>query len=279
MQTHSATPRERINGMMALLGGTPATIDCSETDSYPDAHIMSSKDISKATEKRHDHVIRDIRVMIEDLKKAPPSLGAEYNQGLTEVIASNKMTQEFLMSRSMVELLVTGYSTIHRAKALSRLRELEAIVASRTPVAPAPRELTRRELALMVVAAEDEIAAKDAQIAADAPKVKFAEAVRDTDASNSLNEVAKTLGWGRTKFMKQLRDDKILMDGSSADTRKNEPYQKYIDLGYFTFGVVDIVKRSDGTEQIITAARVTGKGLVWLEKKYGRKHTGQQRLC
>ncbi|MFC5427618.1 Rha family transcriptional regulator [Paraburkholderia denitrificans] len=93
---------------------------------------MSSKDVAERTDKKHTNVIRDIRDMMEALNKADDSkLSHEYNQGLTEIKDERGYTKEFLMSRPVVELLVTGYGVPHRAKALSRLH----VVRRLSPVA------------------------------------------------------------------------------------------------------------------------------------------------
>lgn len=295
MQQQTITPSARIAGMKAhLMGGAKVREVLAEqlpapvvAASIPENHIMSSKDIAAITGKSHTHVIRDIRVMMADLEKGEPNLVREYNQGVTELFAANKSTQEFLMSRPMVELLITGYSTIHRAKALARLRELESLVtapqdsdARAMALLENPEYLQRKLLEkttrLIESEAENKIlrednALKDARIREAKPKEEFADAVRNMDGANGIGEVAKALGKGRNTLTRQMRKDGILMKG-------NEPYQKYIDRGYFIYKAVGVIKRSNGEEQAAMALFVTGPGFVFLQRKYAPQMEGQLRL-
>lgn len=71
-------------------------------------------------------------------------------------------------------------------------------------------------------------AEKEKQLQEQAPKVEFFDDVTGSDDTIDMKEVAKLLniGIGRNKLFELLRDKKIL-DGN------NQPYQKYVDAGYF----------------------------------------------
>ena len=73
----------------------------------------------------------------------------------------------------------------------------------------------------------------------------------------SMNDAAKSLGFGRNKLFAQLRNDKILM----AD---NVPYQTFIARGYFK----TVEKTNEYNDKINTVTLVTPKGVDWLSKKY-----------
>lgn len=67
------------------------------------------------------------------------------------------------------------------------------------------------------------------KIKEDAPKVTFYNDVANSESTMDIAKVAKTLnikGIGRNKLFKILRNEKILR-------KNNEPYQKYIDEGWF----------------------------------------------
>ena len=85
---------------------------------------MSSREIAKLTGKRHADVIRDIRLTADNIKD-DAYLRHELNQGLTELKDDRDYTKEFILSRFMTELLITGYDVLRRAKVLHRLVELE----------------------------------------------------------------------------------------------------------------------------------------------------------
>ena len=87
------------------------------------AITMSSREISELVGKEHKHVLRDIRVMIDELEKDGPVLGhLEYKD-------SRKYTSKFDLNRELTETLITGYSIKLRHKVIVRLHELERILA------------------------------------------------------------------------------------------------------------------------------------------------------
>lgn len=81
---------------------------------------MSSTDIANLTGKRHDHVLRDIRKMLDALGDSP-NLG-----DVEEVKDARGYTVHLMLQRREVEILLTGYSVPLRAKVIDRLHELEA---------------------------------------------------------------------------------------------------------------------------------------------------------
>lgn len=88
------------------------------------SQTMSSREISKLTDKRHADVIRDIRAMIDSIKDDANMLH-QLNHGLTEIKDARDYTKEFILNRFLTELLITGYDILRRAKVLHRLVELE----------------------------------------------------------------------------------------------------------------------------------------------------------
>lgn len=81
---------------------------------------MSSLDIAELTGKRHDHVLRDITKMLNDLEKDETTFGGIY---------FDKYKREkpmFNLDRKHTDCLLTGYSTKARMKVIERWYELEA---------------------------------------------------------------------------------------------------------------------------------------------------------
>lgn len=85
---------------------------------------MSSREIAKLTDKRHDHIIRDIREKIEPLIDSP-TLGDDIKQGLIMVLDNRGYTKEYQLNKFVSEILVTGYDVERRAKVIKRFMELE----------------------------------------------------------------------------------------------------------------------------------------------------------
>lgn len=89
------------------------------------------------------------------------------------------------------------------------------------------------------------------------PKVESWEAYMDSKGNIDIGNVAKALnvkGIGRNNMFKLLRKKGVLMD-------TNEPYQSFIDRGYFT----TIVGQRNGYKFIKPLA--TSKGAEWIGKK------------
>lgn len=97
------------------------------------------------------------------------------------------------------------------------------------------------------------------------PKAEFFDAVADSRDAILLAEAAKVLdlGIGRNKLFEFLRKEKILQ-------RDNQPYQKYVDLGYFR--VIE-QKYTVGDEvRINIKTLVYQKGLDFIRKKYSERN-------
>lgn len=88
-----------------------------------DAVTMSSREIAELTEKRHDHVKRDIENMLAELKKDIPSFGGIYLDSM------NREQVEYHLDKELTETLITGYSIPLRHKVIRRLHDLEEQIA------------------------------------------------------------------------------------------------------------------------------------------------------
>lgn len=119
----------------------------------------------------------------------------------------------------------------------------------------------------LLVQLKEERAARieaETKIKEDAPKVEFYDAVTDSKDAIDMRSVATTLnmGIGRNKIFEILREHKIL-------DRKNIPYQKYIDMGYFRTVETSYSKPS-GDTCINIKTVVFQKGLDFIRKVINR---------
>ncbi|GAB3324374.1 hypothetical protein GCM10027299_21630 [Larkinella ripae] len=100
----------------------------------------------------------------------------------------------------------------------------------------APKEISRKDLAMMVLKAEEEKEqlllekmALQEKVESDKSKVDFYDAVTESEDVVQMGDVAKVLnfaGIGRNNLFEILRQEKVLMNG-------NAPYQKYVEQGWF----------------------------------------------
>lgn len=120
-------------------------------------------------------------------------------------------------------------------------------------------------LARALKVADQTIASLNSKIKVLEPKAEFFDAVAESKDVISLAEAAKVLelGIGRNKLFEFLRKEKILQ-------RDNQPYQKYVDLGYFR--TIE-QKYTVGDEvRINIKTLVYQKGLDYIRKKYNERY-------
>jgi len=92
------------------------------------------------------------------------------------------------------------------------------------------------------------------------PKAEFFDQVADSKTAIEIGEAAKVLnmGIGRNRLFQFLRDNDILMNN-------NQPYQQYIDRGYFRT-IEQKYTKPDGTTHINIKTLVYQRGLDYIRK-------------
>ena len=105
------------------------------------------------------------------------------------------------------------------------------------------------------------VQAQSEELAAVQPKVAFHDRVAATADLQSIQEVAKTLGTGPTRFFAWLRAQNILFG------QECQPYMEYLERGYFQ---VRTGTRIDdrGRDRAWSRTYFTGKGLIWIQKRW-----------
>lgn len=215
---------------------------------------MNSLQIAEYTGKRHDHVIRDIRNMLEALGAAPNfGVGSYFDK-------NNQERMMYELDEDHTITLVSGYDVkmrmaiIKEWKALKEAHDPMAIMGTMNSNQITLFARTAVELAKETKAKEQALI----QIEYQKPKVEFFDEVADSSGLMDMGIIAKQLGYGRNTFFKMLRQKHVLQSGKF---KNNQPYQQYIDSGYF------VVKLSGASDGFIAQTFVTPKGLTWLHKK------------
>lgn len=138
------------------------------------------------------------------------------------------------------------------------LRVIRAYDALQAPAVPQDFAAALR----LAADQQDEIRRQREELLAQQPKVEFAEAVRNTVDAISISDMAKLLGTGQNRLFRLLRSDRILLED-------NKPYQEYLDRGYFR--LIEMPWRDDdGQTHVSFKTLVTGKGQVWLQRRYAQ---------
>lgn len=116
----------------------------------------------------------------------------------------------------------------------------------------------------------EQIEQQKSQLIEAQPKVEFFEAVAGSKDAISINEVAKVLAiknMGRNKLFEFLRNNKILMNN-------NQPYQKYVDCGYFRV-IEQKFNKPSGETCINIKTLVYQKGVDYIRKLVENKEDKQ----
>ncbi|WP_330544480.1 phage regulatory protein/antirepressor Ant [Aeromonas hydrophila] len=214
---------------------------------------MSSLQIAEFTGKNHKDVMRDIRNMEEAL--------GERSFALSSYISNqNKELPMYVLDEEQSICLVSGYEVKMR---MTIIKEWKALKEAHDPMA-IMGTMNGNQIALFARTAVElakETKAKEQalfQIEYQKPKVEFFNEVADATGLMDMGIIAKQLGYGRNTFFKMLRQKHVLQSGKF---KNNQPYQQYIDSGYF------VVKLSGASDGFIAQTFVTPKGLTWLHKK------------
>jgi len=124
------------------------------------------------------------------------------------------------------------------------------------------KNLSRTDLALMIIESEKEKEQLEIQIKEDAPKVAFAKDVSESGGI-TVQSFAAILGidkMGRNNLFKWFKDQGYL-------TKSKMPYRQYLEARYF-----DVIERTyfdkeKRKTQTYRQVLITGKGQVFFHKK------------
>lgn len=178
---------------------------------------MTSKEIAEITGKQHAHVMRDIRTLLEQGVN-------ESNFGLVEYKdAKGEIRPMYQLTKKGCLILASGYDPVLREKIINRWEELELKERQKFQVPTTFAEALR-----LAAEQQEKIEEQQKLIEAQTPKAEFYDEVVDSKDAIDMQAVAKVInmGIGRNKLFEFLRNNKVLM-------QNNQPYQYYIDLGWF----------------------------------------------
>ena len=182
--------------------------------------VVNSRRVSEDFGKQHKDVLESIR----DILAAENSATKFFNESTFD--NRGKKYPEYLMNRDGFSLLVMGFTG---KEALQwKLKYIQAFNEMESQLSPKLPQNFAEALRLAADQAE-QIETQKKQLAEAKPKVEFFDAVAGSNDAIEIGSVAKVLGikgMGRNNLFSFLRDKKILMNN-------NQPYQTYVDRGYF----------------------------------------------
>jgi phage regulator Rha-like protein len=143
---------------------------------------MTSREIAELTGKELGHVHRDIRAMLDELKKDDPNLNhPQEDKDL------RGFTTCFHLNRELTETLLTGYSASARLKVIRRWHDLEE--QARNPITA----LSRLDLLKLALDSEEQRLQLEIKVEALAPKAEALDRLAPADGSFCIWDAAKTL--------------------------------------------------------------------------------------
>ena len=205
---------------------------------------MSHREVAELTGKEARHVKRDCEVMFVELGLDPEG----YAQPWTH--PQNSQTYiEYMLTRDLVETLITGYSIKLRHAVLQRWKELEN------------RELSKMEILQMALESEQQKLVLQQQLELQAPKVAFVDKYVAGNGNKTFRQVAKLLGANERKFRDFLESSRIMykLNGEWS------AYQNHVDARRFhsNTGVSDF-------GHTFTRSLFTPKGVEWIAGEWAK---------
>lgn len=218
---------------------------------------MTSLEISELTGKRHDHVLRDARNMLDEIQS--PQVWGDYQD------SRGRAQPCILLTKDESICLVAGYSAKMRMAIIKRWQQLESQQAPVVPRTYAEALLEAGRLAL-------EVEQQAQQLALAAPKVEFVDKYVAATGNLGFRQVAKLLKVKEPELRDFLLGNRIMYRLAGALT----PYAEHIAAGRFEVkaGVADHGDSSHAYSQ----AKITPKGVEWLAGELA-KHQARQAVA
>lgn len=188
---------------------------------------MTSREIAEITGKPHNDLLKAIRTMEPAWER---TTGKNFLLVNYQQVTGNGTIREFpeyQLSKREVLYIATKFNDETRAKLILRWEELENNLGNNQNVIALPQNYEEALEHLLIQVRENKKLIAENKVLQ--PKADFYDAVTQSEDTIDVGEVAKVLaikGYGRNNLFKFLREQNVLM-------RNNQPYQKYIDCGYF----------------------------------------------
>lgn len=101
-----------------------------ENEIVTNPKVMLSTEIAALTGKNHQHVMRDIRVIVEQLQKDSPNLDSGFKSS-TYLAGNGKQEKCYELDYEATMIVLTGYDVVARAKVIKHWQDLEQKVINK----------------------------------------------------------------------------------------------------------------------------------------------------
>jgi Rha family phage regulatory protein len=222
----------------------------------------NSRDVAAFFEKRHDNVLADIRGLL----KSQDTPSDWFIETETTNEQNGQAYRTFDMNRDGFTLLVMSYTgpkaMAFKVRYIQRFNEMES--ALKNPLAGFAIPTTLAEALRLAADQSEKLAEQARKIEVMTPKVDGFDRIAAAEGSMCVTDAAKDL---------QVRPKDLFNWMSGSRWIYQRPgkagylaYQDKIQAGYLEHKVTT-VSRSDGSEKVVEAVRVTARGLAKLAQK------------
>lgn len=218
--------------------------------------LVTSLQVAKDFNKRHDHVLRDI----EELKDVPNFGEMFHLANIPDAYGRDR--KAYLINRDGFTLLAMGFTGKDalewKLKYIGAFNEMEAKLNSPEFIMNRALEISKQRC--------DELLLENQELK---PKALFADAVSTSNGSILVGQLAKLIrqnGYniGQNRLFSWMRENGYLIKSGS---RYNQPTQKAMDLKLFEVKE-RALQNPDGSTKITLTTKVTGKGQVYFVNKF-----------
>lgn len=227
--------------------------------------VTDSLKVGEVFNKRHDHIIRDIEKIMEELEgKGNPNFGESYYE-----VGNGRKYKKYNLTKDGFTLLVMGFTgkealkfkmmyidEFNRMEQELKNRDLNSYMID-DPIARAEKWIKEQQEKQLLLVQNKELSEK---IVEAKPKLDMYDAWLDVEGHCSIGEFARRVNIGRNTMFEKLRQMEILMN---KGVNYNLPYQRYMNY----FKIIDSVK--GGKAYRVTV--LNKQGCVWLHKKLQRE--------
>ncbi|WP_273789905.1 Rha family transcriptional regulator [Bartonella sp. ML70XJBT] len=221
---------------------------------------MSSREIAELCSKRHDHVMRDIKKMLEELNA--PKFGVVDFSGYY-LDSKGESRPCYNLPKRECLILVSGYSTALRAKIIDRWQELEKQAAIPQIDYSSPQVMLG-----VLTYLKNENEQKDNIIANLKPKAMALESLQRHDGLFGLTEAAKILEMQPKQFIQFLQEKGWVYRRAAGGNLL--PYQDKIQKQLMDCPTITL-QTASGIEKVIPCAKITTKGIGLLSQELKRQ--------
>lgn len=204
---------------------------------------MTSLEIAGLCEKRHDHVCRDIKVMLEQLNIQSPQIWGDYRDEI------GRSYPCFHLPKDLCLTLVSGYNIVLRKRIIDRWLELEQQNQPKVPQSFSEALRLAAEL-------EEQKQMLSEQLAVAAPKAEFVDRYVVATGTMTFRQVAKLLNAKEPEFRLFLLDKHIMYRLNGTLT----PYHQHIEAERFEVKT----GTTNASNYAFSQARFTAKGVKWI---------------